>query len=92
MQQSWNLLSFDAKRYDPIENAPKKSALVSASERAYLETMRDFVKITILAGAMVMTSVPAAFVPRPAGPVPAAAARKAKVGAKKRPRARGAPL
>jgi 23S rRNA pseudouridine955/2504/2580 synthase len=24
MQQSWNLLGFDAKRYDPIENAPEK--------------------------------------------------------------------
>ena len=24
MQQSWNLLGFDAKRYDPIENAPEE--------------------------------------------------------------------
>jgi len=24
MQQSWNLLGFDAKRYDPIEDAPEK--------------------------------------------------------------------
>jgi hypothetical protein len=24
MQQSWNLLGFDAGRYDPIEQAPEK--------------------------------------------------------------------
>jgi 23S rRNA pseudouridine955/2504/2580 synthase len=24
MQQSWNLLGFDAKRYDPIEEAPEE--------------------------------------------------------------------
>jgi len=24
MQQSWNLLGFDAKRYDPIEQAPEE--------------------------------------------------------------------
>jgi hypothetical protein len=24
MQQSWNLLSFDAKRYDPIMEAPEE--------------------------------------------------------------------
>jgi len=24
MEQSWNLLGFDAKRYDPIEEAPEK--------------------------------------------------------------------
>jgi 23S rRNA pseudouridine955/2504/2580 synthase len=24
MEQSWNLLGFDAKRYDPIEEAPEE--------------------------------------------------------------------
>ncbi len=24
MQQSWNLLGFDAKQYDPIEDAPER--------------------------------------------------------------------
>jgi 23S rRNA pseudouridine955/2504/2580 synthase len=24
MQQSWNLLGFDAKRYDPIDEAPEE--------------------------------------------------------------------
>jgi 23S rRNA pseudouridine955/2504/2580 synthase len=24
MQQSWNLLGFDASRFDPIENAPEE--------------------------------------------------------------------
>ena len=39
MEQSWNLLGFDATRYDPIVDAPEEDSAAAAS-RSYLISMR----------------------------------------------------